>query len=170
MPRRTSEKERARQQLAKAQEDFETVSRARKRAILAAVTTGVPLRDVSGITGLSYETVRRVAHIPFQLEEQVYPITEHQADVFVYKLSGFNVGAFPKDVHLLDVGTDWLPACGDLARAIQRFRNGEDDEPIRLDGDQSNLGFALYQVLRLSYMDRPSDVSRLYDALATIHG
>jgi hypothetical protein len=100
----------------------------------------------------------------------VYEITDHQADVFIYKLAGFDAGRFPGDVELLNAGTNWLPAAGQLARAIQRVKSGDEGGPIALDGDHEDWGFALYQILRLSYMERPSDVSRLYDALQARYG
>ncbi len=145
----------------------------RDQSILEAVRAGAALREISQVAGISHEAVRRVARvlsISFELEATVYEITDHQADVFIYKLAGFDVGRFPGDVELLNAGNDWLPAAGELARAIQRAKAGGEEGPISLDNKREDWGNALYQVLRLSYMERPSDVSRLFDALQARYG
>lgn len=153
-----------------AQDAFLAASAERDGAVLDAIRAGAKLREVSKVANVSHEAVRRIARalsVSFGLEATVYDITEHQADVLIYKLAGFDAGAFPHDVVLLNAGTDWLPAAGELARAIQRVKNGEEEGPIPLDGEREDWGFALYQVLRLSYLERgrPSDVTRVYDAL-----
>jgi hypothetical protein len=156
-----------------AQTALDAASEERDQSILNAIRAGSRLREVAEAAGISHEAVRRIARvlsIGFQLGSTLYEVTDHQADVFVYKLAGFNVGKFPNDLELLDVGTDWLPAAGELASAIERVRRGEGAGPIILDRERRAWGFALYQILRLSYMDRPTDVSRLFDALAQKFG
>jgi hypothetical protein len=159
--------------LKEAHEAFSAAAAARQEAILESIRERVALRTVSEITGLSHESVRRIAQalwITFVLDGHEYPVTKHQADAFIYKLAGFDVGKFPDDVALLEAlgaSKDWVAATGDLARAVERVKNGEEEGPITLD-DES--GRAFYQVLRLSYTDYPSDVSRLRDALGEKYG
>jgi hypothetical protein len=152
--------------LQRAQETFAAAAAARRQAIVGALRAGVPLRELSALTDLSHESIRRVGGIAFNLRGQTLPVTERQADVLIYKLTGFDAGRFPGDVVLLGAGRDWLSATGELARAIERGRDGPAQDTIELGGDRA---FAMYQVLRLSYMDRPSDVSRLFDALCEMY-
>ena len=146
------------------------LSEARDKAILDAIRAGAALREIADVADISHEAVRRVARalsVWFTLNDHEYAITHHQADVFIYKLAGFNEGKFPGDVELINAPLEWLAPAGDLARAIERSKNGDSSDPIPLDGDAYHQmwGYALRQVLRLSYMERPGDVARLYDAL-----
>jgi len=66
------------------------------------------------------------------------------------------------------VGSYLFLSCASHTRAIERSKNGENTEPIPLDGDlyHQSWGYALRLVLTYSYMDRRGDVARMYDALA----
>jgi hypothetical protein len=156
-----------------AQAAFESGREKRDEAVVTAIRAGSRLREVAEAAGISHEAVRRIARVlsvEFELGDELYEVTDYQADVFVYKLAGFNVGKFPGDRERFNMGTDWLPAAGELAQAIERVRGGEEEGPISLDGSRGAWGLALYQVLNLSYMDRPSDVSRLFDGLVRKYG
>lgn len=144
----------------------------RDKAILDAIQAGAALREVAEVANISHEAVRRVARalsVWFTLDGKEYSVTRHQADVFIYKLAGFHEGKFPGDVERMNATFEWLGPAGDLARAIEQRKSGEKSDPIPLDGDtyHQSWGYALRLVLTYSYMDRPSDVSQLYDALAT---
>ncbi len=147
------------------------ISDARDKAILDSIQAGAALREIAEVANISHEAVRRVARalsVWFNLNDQEYDITRHQADVLIYKLLGFDEGKFPSDVKRMNATFEWLGPAGDLARAIERSKNGVNTEPIPLDGNpyHQSWGYALRLVLTYSYMDRPSDVARLYDALA----
>jgi hypothetical protein len=145
-----------------AQAVFGEASENRDLAIRAAVRTGVPRNQIAAVTGASTETVRRLSRTSaFDLDGAMYSITRKQLEVLLYKCSGYAAGAFMQDVELVEAGTDWLPAAGELAHELERMQRG-DTRPIKLTDE---TGFALYQVLRLSYMTRPSDIASLYDAL-----
>jgi hypothetical protein len=144
---------------------------ARDTAILDAIQAGAALREIAEVANISHEAVRRVARalsVWFTLDGQEYEITRYQADVLIYKLLGFHEGRFPEDVKRMNATFEWLGPAGDLARAIERSKSGETTDPIPLDGDPyyQKWGYALRLVLTYSYMERPSDVARLYDALA----
>lgn len=152
---------------------LDAASEGRDQSVITAIRAGSKLREIAEAAGISHEAVRRIARVlsfSFRVGGTVYEVTDHQADVFIYKLVGFNVGKFPNDLELLNAGTDWLPAAGELARVIQRVRSGGAEGPIALDDKHEAWGFALYQILRLSYMERPSDVSHLFDALSRKFG
>jgi hypothetical protein len=145
-----------------AQAAFEEASENREVAIRAAVRARVPRNQIATVTGASTETVRRLSRTSaFDLDGAMYSITRRQLEVLLYKCSGYAAGAFMQDGALVEAGTDWLPAAGELAHELERMQRG-DTRPIKLT---DKTGFALYQVLRLSYMSRPSDISSLYDAL-----
>src|SRR6266540_2237418 len=111
---------------------------ARDKAILDAIQSGAALREVAEVANISHEAVRRVARalsVWFTLGGEEYDITRHQADVLIYKLAGFHEGKFPDDVKRMNATFEWLGPAGDLARAIERSKNGETVDPIPLDGD-----------------------------------
>src|SRR5437870_3064593 len=146
---------------------FDEASEYRDSAIRTAVRAGVPRKVIAEVTGTSTETVRRLARTSiFELNGAAYSITRKQVDVLLYKCAGYSAGAFPQDVALVNAGTEWLAAAGELAHELERMQRG-DTRPIVLT---DATGFALYQILRLSYMSRPRDIASLYDALHRHYG
>src|SRR5919108_428914 len=99
-----------------AQTAFEEASENREVAIRTAVRTGVPRNQIALVSGASTETVRRLSRTSaFDLDGAMYSITRKQLEVLLYKCSGYAAGTFMQDVALVDAGTDWLAAAGELA-------------------------------------------------------
>jgi hypothetical protein len=142
--------------------------RARFDAIKAAADAGCALRDVADATGnaLSYEFVRRTvgdrADVVFEWRGTEYEIAEPQVRALAYKADGYGRNAFPGDVTLLGVGDGWLAASNSLAWEIQKRHARVISEPVVLDDASA---FALCQILRLTYMTRPSRLADLADTL-----
>jgi hypothetical protein len=153
--------------LVDAQAHFRDAQVQRRDAVVSAVRVGAPLRAVAEAADCSHESVRRIVAadgmVTIELGRNEYPLSQQTVDLLVYKLAGYAAGAFPRDVQLLDAGSDWLPAAGKLAVALQSAMAQEDDAPVRLDALRAR---ALHQVLRLTQMTIPSALSQLADDLA----
>jgi hypothetical protein len=158
-------------QLATAQREFVDAEERRRRAIIGAVEGGVGLREVSKAAQCSHEKVRRIVAadgaVTLELDGQEYRLTEKQVEVLIYKLDGMAKGAFPGDLQLLAAGSDWLPAAGELAADLQRAQADEAGEPIGIDEGQ---GFALFQILRLTYFGGESVFSAIFQTLLALYG
>ena len=158
-------------ELANAQRQFVDAQEQRRRAILAAVQGGVPLREVSRAAQCSHESVRRIVAsdgaVLLELDSTTYSLTEKEVEVLIYKLDGMAKGAFPGDLQLLASGNDWLPAAGQLAAALQRARADAEGDPVVVDQLQ---GFALFQILRLTYFGGVSVFSEIFQVLLARFG
>ncbi len=155
--------------LAAAETKFRDAQELRRMAIIEAVRAEVPLRQVAAAAGCSHESVRRIVAadgvVTVEFAGHGYPLTRDQVELLVYKLAGYAVGAFPRDVDLLGAGSGWLAAAGTLARALQAALSDEEGDPVRLDQEQA---FALHQVLRLTHLTIPSALAQLYASLGEV--
>jgi DNA-binding transcriptional MerR regulator len=144
----------------------------RNEAIIAASETGCTLREISNAldSELSHEVIRGIvgpkAGVAFEWEGDVFQVSEPQTRALIYKAEGFGRGAFSGDVALLAAGEEWLPAAADLAIVMRQVHVGLSNEPITLDRAH---GFALFQILRLTYMTL-SQLSDLRERLAAAFG
>jgi hypothetical protein len=158
-------------QLADTQREFVDAEERRRRAIIEAVEGGVSLREISKATHVSHEKVRRIAAadgvVTFELDGQEYRLTEKEVEVLIYKLDGIAKGAFPGDVQLLAAGSDWLPDAGGLAADLQHARSDEDGAPVVIDEAR---GFALFQILRITYFGGESVFSQIFQILLSRYG
>jgi hypothetical protein len=75
--------------------------------------------------------------------------------------------AFPGDLQLLAAGSHWLPAAGDLAAALHRAQADVEGEPVVIDQAR---GFALFQILRLTYFGGLSVFSEIFQSLLALYG
>ena len=151
-----------------AQTAFEEASTRRVEAMIDAVRSGVSLREIAGATNCSREAVRRIVQcraVTFvdEATETEYELTEQQTRVLAYKAAGFGAGAFSGDVQRLNAGTDWPTAAMALGQELDRVQNGLITEPLLLTQDKA---FALYQILRLTYLAQPSRLAELRDTLS----
>jgi len=157
--------------LAEAERVYVDAQERRRRAIIECVTAGVPLREVAAAAHCAHESVRRIVAadgaVLVDLDGTTYSLTEKEADVLIYKLDGMARGAFPGDLQLLAAGSDWLPAAADLAAELQRGRADEDGEPVVID---QGRGFALFQILRLTYFGGLSVFSDIFQVLLRRYG
>src|SRR6266508_287541 len=147
------------------------VQEERRQAILEAVRAEVSLREVADAANCSHESVRRIVAADGQVTLEMgganYLLSGQQVEMLIYKLAGSAQGAFPKDIQLLDAGTAWLPAAADLANRLQEAMADEDGKPCRLD---DAVGFALYQILRLTNFGGLTVLSQLHQALHVRYG
>jgi hypothetical protein len=156
------------EQVRVAQEQVEAAMGARLDAIQRAAEAGCALREIEAATGndLSYEVIRRAVgdrvRVAINWRGELYEISEPQVRALAYKADGYGRNAFPGDVALLGAGDAWLPASNGLGWEIQKRHAGITRDPLELDDD---LGLALCQILRLTYMTRPSRLADLSDAL-----
>lgn len=152
--------------LANAQRQFVDAQEQRRRAIIEAVQGGVPLREVSRAAQCSHESVRRIVAadgvVLLEIDGTSYSLTEKEVEVLVYKLDGMAKGAFPGDLQLLAAGSDWLPAAGQLGADLQRAQADEEGDPVVIDQAR---GFALFQILRLTYFGGLSVFSEIFQSL-----
>jgi hypothetical protein len=150
-----------------AQAHFRDAQTQRRDAVVSAVRAGAPLRAVAEAADCSHESVRRIVAadgmVTIELGGNEYQLSQQTVDLLVYKLAGYAACAFPRDVQLLGAGSDWLPAAGELADALQSAMADEEDASVHLDEPKAH---ALHQVLRLTQMTIPSTLSRLADELA----
>lgn len=157
--------------LANAQRELVDAEERRRRAIIGAVQGGVGLREVSKAAQCSHEKVRRIVAadgvVTVTLNADDYSLTEKQVEVLIYKLDGMAKGAFPGDLQLLAAGSDWLPSAGELAADFQRARADEEGEPVIIDQAR---GFALFQILRLTYFGGESVFSEIFQVLLSRYG
>jgi len=157
--------------LANAQRQFVDAQEQRRRAIIEAVRGAVPLREVSRTAQCSHESVRRIVGadgaVLLELDGKSYSLTEKEVEVLLYKLDGMAKGAFPGDLQLLAAGSDWLPAAGQLAADLQRAQADEDGVPVDIDQPR---GFALFQILRLTYFGGLSVFSEIFQSLLARYG
>ncbi len=163
-----SEPGRALEELRRINAEFKAASLRRHEAIVAASHAGNALRDISAAIDceLSYEVIRGIvgprAGVAFEWQGEIFQVSEPQTRALIYKAEGYGRGAFPGDVEKLDAGERWLLSALDLARSMRRVHVGLDSEPIELDREHA---FALYQILRLTYMD---GLSRLADLRSSL--
>jgi hypothetical protein len=159
------------EQLIAAQARFRAAQEERRLTILAAVEAGVSLRDAAVAAECSHESVRRIVaangEVTLELGGDTYLLTGPQVEDLIYKLSGSARGAFPKDVARLGNGDGWLPAAGLLADSLQTAMSDEEGRSVALD---QATGFALLQVLRLSFTNGGTTLAHLRAALGAIHG
>jgi hypothetical protein len=171
MPTIGPEQTRLLAQLANTQREFVDAEERRRRAIIAAVEGGVGLREVSKAAQCSHEKVRRIVAadgaVTLELDGQEYRLTEKQVEILIYKLDGMATGAFPGDLQLLAAGGDWLPAAGDLAADLQRAQADEEGAPVAVTEAR---GFALFQILRLTYFGGESVFSAIFQTLLARYG
>lgn len=157
--------------LANAHGRFVEAQEERRQAILEAVRGGLSLREVSEAAGCSHESVRRIVAadgvVTLELDGESYQLTDQQVEMLIYKLDGIAKGAFPGDVQLLAIGTDWLPHAATLAKDMQIARADEDGRPLVLGAP---AGYALFQILRLTYLGGLTVLSQLFDALLHRYG
>lgn len=157
--------------LANAQREFVDAQEQRRRAIIEAVQGGVPLREVSRAAQCSHESVRRIVAadgaVLLELDGKTYSLTEKEVEVLIYKLDGMAKGAFPGDLQLLAAGSDWLPAAGELAAEFQRAQADEEGDRVVIDQAR---GFALFQILRLTYFGGLSVFSEMFQSLLVRYG
>lgn len=171
MPITTSDHARLLAVLANAQREFVDGQEQRRRAIIEAVQGGVPLREVSRAAQCSHESVRRIVAadgaVLLELDGKTYSLTEKEVEVLIYKLDGMAKGAFPGDLQLLASGSEWLPAAGELAADFQRAQADEEGGPVVIDQAR---GFALFQILRLTYFGGLSVFSEIFQSLLARYG
>jgi hypothetical protein len=157
--------------LANAQSRFVESHEERRRAIVEAVQGGVSLRDVAEAAACSHESVRRIVAadgtVTLELDGKSFQLTDQQIEMLIYKLDGMAKGAFPGDLQLLAVGNEWLPYSRKLADAFQLAREDENGQPVVLD---EGTGYALFQILRLTYFGGRTVLSELFDALLARYG
>jgi hypothetical protein len=140
----------------------------RLEAVTAAAEAGCALREIEAATGndLSYEGIRRAvgdrADVAFEWRGELFEISEPQVRALAYKADGYGRNAFPGDVAKLGAGDGWLPASNKLGWEIQKRHAGVTDQPLKLKNDTA---FALAQILRLTYMSRPTRLADLADVL-----
>lgn len=169
----TIEVEQALQALRVAQAAYEEAVARRRDAIVEASHAGIALREIADAVknDVSHEVIRGIvgprAGVAFEWDDEIFQLSEPQTRALVYKADGYGRGAFPSDVAKLDAGEEWLGFASNLARAIRRVHVGLDTGPIRLDRDH---GFALYQILRLTYMTALSRVADLRGRLQAHFG
>jgi hypothetical protein len=165
----TPEAERALADLRRTHERFKHVEVERREAIVAASNAGCALRDISEAVDrdLSHEVIRGIvgprAGVAFDWQGELFQLSEPQTRALIYKADGYGRNAFPGDVEKLDAGTTWLSGAADLALAMRQVHTGIAIEPIALD---EALGFALFQILRLTYM---TGMTRIADLRAALH-
>lgn len=171
MPSINPEHTRLLAQLANAQREFVDAEERRRRAIIEAVEGGIGLREVSSAAHCSHEKVRRMVAadgaVTLELDGHDYRLTQKEVEVLIYKLDGTAKGAFPGDLQLLAAGSEWLPAAGELAVDFQRAQADEEGEPVVIDQAR---GFALFQILRLTYFGGESVFSAIFQALLARYG
>jgi hypothetical protein len=128
------------------------------------------MRRVAELAGCSRDEVRRITKsiaITYVLEDIEYELTQDVTRVLAYKAAGYARNAFPGDVERLGAGTAWLDGARELDRDLQRVQQGLVNEPVSLSNDAA---FALFQILRLTHMGRPSRLTDLWDVLAARFG
>lgn len=158
------------QALVEAQQAYEQAVQLRTEAIVEAVLRDVPMRRVAELASCSRDEVRRITKsiaITYLLDGTEYELTQDATRVLAYKAEGNARNAFPGDVERLGAGDAWLAGARDLDRDLARVRKGLVDGPVTLTPDTA---FALYQILRLTHMGRPSRLTDLWDALASRFG
>jgi hypothetical protein len=157
--------------VAAAQEKWADAQEHRRQAIVEAVKGGVSLRDVSSTAQCSYESVRRFVAadgvVALELDGTSYPLTAQEAEVLIYKLDGMAKGAFPQDLRMLAAGADWLPAAGQLASDLGVARSDDEGKPVVIDEAK---GFALFQILRLTYFGGLSVFAQIFEVLLQRNG
>ena len=148
--------------------EFKAAELRRREAIQEASSAGCALREISDALDrdLSPEVVHGIvgprSGVAFVWKGAVYQISEPQTRALIYKADGFGRNAFPGDVELIGAGTGWLSAAGDLGIAMRRVHTGIATEPLELDEEHA---FALYQILRLTFMTGMTLISDLRTAL-----
>jgi hypothetical protein len=105
--------------------------------------------------------------VTLELDGREYRLTEREVEVLIYKLDGTAKGAFPGDLQLLAAGSEWLPAAGDLAADLQRAQADEEGGAIVINDVR---GFALFQILRLTYFGGESVFSAIFETLLAHFG
>lgn len=165
----TPEADRALADLRLAHGRFKEAEVARREAIVAASNAGCALRDISDALDrdLSHEVIRGIvgprAGVAFNWQGELFQLSEPQTRALIYKADGYGRSAFPGDVEKLDAGTAWLAAASDLALAMRQVHTGVSSEEIALDQEHA---FALFQILRLTYM---TGMTRIADLRAALH-
>jgi hypothetical protein len=153
-----------------AQAVYEEAIGRRTDAIVEAVLKDIPVRRVAELAHCSRDEVRRITKsraVTYVLDDVEYELTQDVTRVLAYKTDGYARNAFPGDVERLGMGTAWLSGARELDDDLQRVRKGLIDDPVTLTADTA---FALYQILRLTHMGRPSRLTDLWDALALRFG
>jgi hypothetical protein len=150
-----------------AQEQFNEAQQARRLAILEAVRTDNPLREVARTANCSHETVRRfvaadgAVTIEFDRE---YWLSGQTMEFVLYRVAGFGRGAFRANPAVHGTDTAWLEVADHLAGQLEAARSDESGESVRLDRETA---FALHQSLLQSALTYPSTLADLVAALAT---
>jgi hypothetical protein len=149
-----------------AQRAYEEAVARRTEAIVEAVRGDMSMRRVSQLAHCSRDEVRRITKsiaITYVLDDVEYELTQDVTRMLAYKAAGYSRNAFPGDVKRLGAGDGWLEGAGQLDRDLERVRQGLVDEPVTLTREAA---LALYQILRITHMGRPSRLTELWDALA----
>jgi hypothetical protein len=96
-------------------------------------------------------------------DNRAYTLSRQQAELLIYKLSAMASGAFSREIDYLGAGKEWLPDASRLADSLYLALHDSIDVSIELDRAR---GFALYQVLRVTYTGRPPNaLTSLYESL-----
>ena len=156
--------------LRSAQERFNEAQEARRLAILDAVRTDNPLREIARIAHCSHETVRRMvaADGAVMIEfDREYRLTGQTVEFVLYRVAGFGRGAFRPNPAVHGTDTAWLAAADHLAGQLEVARSDETGDGVRLNPDTA---FALHQSLLQSQLTYPSALADLVAALAREYG
>lgn len=165
----TEGRDRALEALRRANLAYREAELDRRNAIIEASQAGAALREISEAVekDISPEVIRGVvgprAGVAFEWGGDIFEISEPQTRALIYKADGYGAGAFPADVAKLDAGTDWLVAAAALGPRMRRVHVGLDAVPLRLKHDEA---FALYQILRLTFM---TGLTPIADLLSRLH-
>jgi len=169
----TPEASRALNALRSAHAAFKEAEVRRREAITEASNAGCALRDISEAVerNLSHEVIRGIvgprAGVAFAWKGELFQMSEPQTRALIYKADGYGRHQFPGDVAKLEAGDGWLPAAAELAIAMRHVHTGVSEDPIDLDEE---WGFALFQILRLTYMTGMTRIGDLWAALQTHFG
>jgi hypothetical protein len=121
--------------LEQAQAAFAVADEGRREAMRAASQAGATLRQIQAAIdrSLSYEGIRTIVGprqgVEFEWKGELYPISEPQTRALIHKAEAYG-GEGGSDIEKYGLGTDWLPAALELARAMRRVHVGTDADPI----------------------------------------
>ena len=140
----------------------------RREAIQEASSAGCALRDILGrprprpLPRMVRGIVGPRSGVAFVWKGAVYQISEPQTRALIYKADGFGRNTFPGDVEQSAPARAGSPRQAISGSRMRRVHTGIATEPLELDEEHA---FALYQILRLTFMTGMTLISDLRTAL-----